>query len=109
MSASLLEARTRTATSNSTPLLTAKNSGLRILKGSRPSSDDDRAQDSPVRLAGVEQGSDPVVLEVAKSETDALDALDQVVEGLSWSVGHPGVVVIDDLVEPVVDLSLIHI
>jgi hypothetical protein len=30
--------------------------------------DDDRAQDTPVRLAGVEQGSDPVVPEVAESE-----------------------------------------
>jgi len=50
---------------------------LRILTGSGASSDDDRAQHAPVRLAGVEQGPDPVVLEVAEPEADPLDPLDQ--------------------------------
>ena len=53
-----------------------------------------------VRLAGVEQCPDPVVLEVAESESDALDPLDEVVEGLGRPVGHPGQVEVADLVEP---------
>jgi hypothetical protein len=53
---------------------------LRNLEGSATSPDDDRAQHAPVRLAGVEQSSDPVLLEVAEAEANAFDALDQVVE-----------------------------
>jgi hypothetical protein len=41
---------------------------------------DDRTQDTPVWLAGVEEGSDPVVPEIAKAEADPLDSFDQVVE-----------------------------
>jgi hypothetical protein len=51
-------------------------------RGSCTSADDDRARDPPVGPAGVEQRSDPVVLEVAESEADACNALDQVVEPL---------------------------
>ena len=35
----------------------------------------------PVRFAGVEQGSDAVVVEVGESEGGAFDAFDQVVDG----------------------------
>jgi hypothetical protein len=42
----------------------------RILAGSACSANDDRAEDAPVGLAGVEQGSDAVVLEVAEPEAD---------------------------------------
>ena len=58
-------------------------------RGQPPSSDDDRGQYPPVRLAGVEQDSDPVVLEIAEAEPDSLDAFDQVVESLGGSVAHP--------------------
>src|SRR5580692_12859037 len=83
----------------------------RILAGSSTSSDDDRAEHPPVRPAGVEQGPDPVVLEVAEPEADALDALDQVVERLGRSVGHLGQVVVAELVEPLLDRSpeLLHL
>ena len=59
----------------------------RILAGSACSANDDRAEHPPVRLAGVEQGPDPVVLEVAEAEADALDPFDQVVEGFGGTVG----------------------
>jgi len=54
--------------------------------GARPSSDDDRSEDPPVRPARVEQGPDPVVLEVPEPEADPLDALHQVVERLGGAV-----------------------
>ena len=38
-----------------------------------PSLDDDRAQDTPVRLAGVEKGTDPVVPENPRSATPFVD------------------------------------
>ena len=37
--------------------------------------DDDGTEDPPVRLAGVEQDPDPVVLEVPEVKADPLDAL----------------------------------
>jgi hypothetical protein len=40
----------------------AMKSGFSDLSGVRTSSDDDRAQDSPVRLAGVEGNPDPLNL-----------------------------------------------
>ena len=73
----------------------------RILVGSACSPDDDRSQHPPVWFAGVEQGPDPVVLEVAEPEADPLDPLDQVVECLGRAVGDPGQVEVADLVEPV--------
>jgi len=69
---------------------TSTNQVLRNLAGSATSPDDDRAEHSPVRLAGVEQRSDPVVLEVTEPEADPFDALDQVVERFGRTVGHPG-------------------
>ena len=71
--------------------------------GVAPSPDHDRAQHPPVRPTGVEQRSDPVVLEVPEAEADAFDALDQVVEGFGRTVGHPGQVEVADLVEPALD------
>src|SRR5580658_1529288 len=71
--------------------------------GVAPSSHHDRAENPPVRAAGVEEGPDPVVLEVAESEPDALDPLDQIVERLGGSVGDAGPVEVDDLVEPAPD------
>src|SRR5271170_2965567 len=81
-------------------LETSHKAVLRNLAGSATSPDDDRTQHAPVRLAGVEQRSDPVVLEVAEPEADPFDALDQVVEGLGRAVGDPGQVEVGDLVEP---------
>jgi hypothetical protein len=57
------------------------NTVVWILAGSCVSPpDDDRTEHTPVGLAGVEQGTDPVVLEVAEAEADPFDPLDQVVE-----------------------------
>ena len=66
------------------------NTVHRILAGSACSANDDRTEDPPVRFAGVEQGSDPVVLEVAEAEADALDPLDQVVERFGGSSDSGG-------------------
>src|SRR5580698_1461639 len=52
-----------------------------------------------MRFAGVEQGPDAVILEVAAAESDPLDALDQVVERLCWSVALPGQMEVGDLGE----------
>src|ERR1700722_1783092 len=79
------------------------NGALRIPAGSACSANDDRTEDPPVRFAGVEQGSDPVVLEVAEAEADALDPLDQVVERFGRPVAHAGQMEVGDLVEPVLD------
>src|SRR5580698_8774994 len=73
----------------------------RNLVGSACSADDDRSQHAPVGLAGVEQGSDPVVLEVAEPKADPFDALDQVVEGFGRTVRDVGDMEVDDLGEPV--------
>ena len=64
------------------------------------SSDRDRSEHSPVGLSGVEQDSDAVVLEVPKAESNPLDALDQVVDGLRWGIGDSLQMVVADLVEP---------
>src|ERR1700722_2092727 len=77
------------------------NGALRIPAGSACSANDDRAEAPPVRFAGVEQDSDPVVLEVAEAEADALDPLDQVVERFGRTVAHAGQMEGGDLVEPV--------
>src|ERR1700722_7717764 len=69
-------------------------------RGAATSLDDDRTEHTPVRLAGVEQRTDPVVLEVAEPEADPLDALDQVVERFGRTVRDPGQVEVGDLVEP---------
>ncbi len=45
--------------------------------------DDDGAEDPPVGLAGVEQCSDAVVLEVCEAVADAFDPFDPVVQRLS--------------------------
>src|SRR5271170_8073224 len=81
-------------------LETSHKAVLRNLAGSATSPDDDRAQHTPVRLAGVEQRSDPVVLEVAEPEADPFDALDQVVERFGRTVRDPGQVEVGDLFEP---------
>jgi len=73
---------------------------LRILAGSRPHRTTIEPSTRQVRPTGIEQRSDPVVLEVAELEGDAPDAFDQVVEGFGGSVGHSRQVEVGDLVEP---------
>ena len=68
--------------------------------GSSTSSDHDRTEGPPVRSAGVEQGPDPVVVEVADAEADPFDGVDRVVERRGGSVGHLGQVVVADVVGP---------
>ena len=70
---------------------------LRISGGS------EGVEEGPVGFAGVEQGSDPVVVEVGESEGDAFDAFDQIVGGLGGCVGDSGGVPVGDLVSPVRD------
>src|SRR6516164_3601603 len=83
------------------PLTSLTHSGSSESGGARRSSDDDRAQGTPVRPPGVEQRPDAVVLEVAEAEADPLDALDQVVERLGGAVGDTREMEVGDLVEPV--------
>ena len=60
-------------------------------------------EEGPVGFAGVEQGSDPVVVEVGEPEGDAFDPFDQVVGGLGGCVGDSGGVPVGDLVSPIPD------
>jgi hypothetical protein len=85
-------AKVRLAGSN--PVFRSRKTAHRNLAGSRPSPDDDRAQHTPVRCAGVEKRSNPVVLEVAEAESDAFDSLDQVVQRFGGAVGDTGQVVV---------------
>ena len=54
----------------------------------------------PVRFAGVEQGSDAVVVEVGEPEGGAFDAFDQVVGCFGGGVGDSGGVPVGDLGSP---------
>ena len=67
--------------------------------------DDDGFEGSPVGFAGVEQGSDSVVVEVGEAESDAFDAFDQVVQRFGGAVADLGVVVVHDLLEPPFECS----
>src|ERR1700733_7669025 len=80
------------------------NTVVWILAGSCVSPpDDDRTEHTPVGLAGVEQGTDPVLLEVAEAEADPFDPLDQVVECFRRSVRDAGQVEVGDFGEPGTD------
>ena len=54
----------------------------------------------PVRFAGVEQGSDAVVVEVGEPERGAFDAFDEVVGCFGGGVGDSGGVPVGDLGSP---------
>ena len=57
-------------------------------------------EEGPVGFAGVEQGSDSVVVEVGESEGGAFDAFDQVVGCFGGGVGDSGGVPVGDLGSP---------
>ena len=60
----------------------------------------DGGEEVPVGFAGVEEGSDSVVGEVAEPEGCSFDAFDEVVERFGGSVGHAGDVPVGDLGGP---------
>ena len=57
----------------------------------------DGGQQAPIRQAGVEQDSDPVVLEGPEAEADSFDAFDEVVDSFGGAVGDKGLVPVGDL------------
>ena len=57
-------------------------------------------EERPVGFAGIEQGSDAVVVEVGESEGGAFDAFDEVVGCLGGCVGDSGGVPVGDLGSP---------
>ena len=67
---------------------------LRVLGGS------DGVEELPVGFPGVEECSDPVVVESSEPEGNPFDAFDQVVDCFGGSVGNPSVVPVGDLVMP---------
>ena len=60
----------------------------------------DRCQEAPVGFPGVEQRSDPVVIEAGEPERHPLDAFDPIVDGFDRAVRCSCSVPIDDRGEP---------
>ena len=86
-------------TSSTSPSMTC----MRAFAALRLSARSDGGEQVPVGASGVEQGSDPVVGEVAEPKRGALDPLDEVVDGLGGPVRDTGSLPRGDLVGPADD------